>query len=297
MLLANKNGDKILRSYNQLVSGAQMASDNRGGSTPRWNPPTAYTATFGQHAPLLRNPLKNNCPADLRTASNTLGVQSPQSPNRSRNFRQLRPWTSNVFDSPAAYGAHYFASTLLKRGAADGITTDTIDSAAAGSASSSVRGASPPHASPASPALRPPVSPAGSDAAAAAYTPASPGTAVDALRARFRPGGPRARFDAEFYHRDPTYTREPGAETRFPRSGPRERQLRALFSPQPPPCIPPRSPGAADSWRGEAAAHARPPSAASSRPAAAGGGGRVSLGLRSWHPTGPGASLARSWSP
>jgi hypothetical protein len=274
-----------------LVSGAENATNTNQLPTPRWNPPTAYTATYGHHAPLLRNLLKKSGAADLRPHSNASGELSPQSPYRSRNFKHLRPWTSNVFDRPTAYGAHYFASSLLKRSTA----SSTADSAVY-SAASSVRGASSPPASPAGPALRPPPSPASSAAAAAACAPASPGatvTALDALRARFRPGGPRARFDAEFYHRDPTYTRDPGAETRFPRSGPRERQLRALFSPQPPPHVPPQFPGGG----GDAAA-ARPPSAAAStRPAAGRGGGRVGLGLRSWHPTGPGTSLARSWSP
>jgi hypothetical protein len=287
--MLDSNSDGILRSYNMLASGSPTTSTNQI-RTPRWNPPTAYTTTFGHHAPLLNNQLRPSGTDGLPSPSNAPGEHSP---HRSRNFRQLRPWTSNVFDCPAAYGSRYFASTLLTR---------RVGSYATGS----VRGASPPPASPADLAS-PPLSPAASGTPAPS---GGAGTALAALRARFRPGGPRARFDAEFYHRDPIYTRDPGAETRFSRSDPRERQLCALFSSPSPPLPPSRSSGGASAGgsrppsaaAGASADGSRPPSAAagaSGRPAAAGTGGRIGrgLGLRSWQSTGPGASMGRSWSP
>jgi hypothetical protein len=184
--------------------------------TPRWKPPTAYTAAFGQHSAMMSVAHTSN------SKQPTSSLQHPTRPKSAhRNFRQLRLPTEEIFDAPATFGAGFFSTAphLRSQSAASfrpnrGPATD------------------------APPALLPnhpqPVSdghdlqqPAGGGGGAAEAR-------MALLRERYCRDNARDRFNSEFYHRDPLYVRHPGPEPRFERCRLRDRQLQALFTAQRP---------------------------------------------------------------
>ena len=172
-----------------------------------------------------RNPKTNSDPKELDLPLQNLLILPK--PRKHRNFCQLRPWTNEIFDTPALFGARFFSTAPHLRSSSSSSSSAhhrDHDVPAYGSESAAT-------ASPENPPSSPAISIDGSPHLEA--TAASPAAGLDLLRERYRRRSLRDRFNSDFYHRDPLYTREPGPEARFDRSGRRERQLLALFAAAP----------------------------------------------------------------